>query len=198
MIKGNSKEKCARCKTLGSFICEHTTPVRDKFRTMQKEGRMYESPREYEELLEPTIYMEPNVYGGPAGLQSHNALSFQRLLVKQQKQEDDLKFRSMYDGSTSSRKKEKNILKVNSLRHNNVQLNRLSFKGSSSQRKIVAKKSNGQKPIKFSESDFFEKEQIDQNNEILVEDLDDNVEKKTVRQNTSNEKNDKKGFCNIL
>lgn len=41
-----SNEKCARCKMLNTFICEHMTSVRDQLHTIYaEEGRFYLNPR---------------------------------------------------------------------------------------------------------------------------------------------------------
>ena len=212
MIKGQPKEKCARCKALGIFSCEHSTPVRDKYRNMQlKQGRFYESPRDYEDLLEPSIYHDANAFGGDTGYQSHNALSFQRLLLNQKKFETDLQLKSMFD-INKARRKEKKTLKLNSLRHNNQSLSRLSRH---TPRKTPRSSVNGnrnsssfKKPaIKFNDQDLFDNNNKNElNNKTIVEDLDaeknnnlnNSSDKKKSNETNKDSKKAKNGCCTII
>ena len=157
MIKGTPKEKCARCQQLGIFICEHKTPVRDKYRNMQLEqGKFYESPRDYEDLLQPSIYQEPNAFGGDSGLHSHNALSFHRLLINQKKFESELEVKKLFDLNNARKKEMKKKMKLNSLRPNNQSLSRLSrVTPRMTPRNAVKRNDNKKNPIRFNDQEFF-------------------------------------------
>ena len=161
MITGTPKDtdKCARCQQLGAFICEHKTPVRDKYRNMQLEqGKYYESPRDYEDLLQPSIYHEPNAFGGDSGLHSHNALSFQRLLLHQKKFESELELKKAFALNKAHKKKEKKKqMKLNSLRPNNQSLLRLSRETPKTTPRNTVNRNGSQKnPIRFTDEEFFD------------------------------------------
>jgi hypothetical protein len=152
-------DKCARCQQIGAFMCEHKTPVRDKYRSMVSEhGKFYESPRDYEDLLQPSIYHEPNAFGGDSALHSHNALSFQRLLLNQKKFESELNIKKAFELNKAHKKKEKKKqMKLNSLRPSNQSLIRLSkITPRSTPRNSIKRNGNKKNPIRFTDEEFFQ------------------------------------------
>lgn len=55
------KEKCARCKALKVFNCEHNTTVRDELQTsFAEEGRFYMAPRRSKTDKENSDEVNPN------------------------------------------------------------------------------------------------------------------------------------------
>lgn len=198
MYTAVKKEQCARCKTLGIFQCEHQTPVRDKFRNMQeKHGKLYESPREFEDELDSGIFSEASNTGNL----SHNALSYHRQTYKQKRMEDNIKHAQSYDIKKQKRLMQHRFIKTNSLRPNNVNLSRLSFK---SPRKQITPRSKKPVNVRNHENLFDVSKSADDNYETQeeVEDLENpksanNSRNANVKKDASAKK-DKKRICTIL